>query len=121
MCQTLGNKYLCLRKSELAQRLLLHVLSESDVVQRLGHPVSIQDFAETQGLVMHLRWEDVSEWGGTVRPLGAAADTHEGHHQTVGGIREASSILTMLFCRGSRPGAPRQRAFNLWGRSRPGS
>lgn len=49
------DKYLRLRKGEVAQRLLLYVLPESDLVQRLGHPVPVQDLAETQGLVMHLR------------------------------------------------------------------
>lgn len=49
------DKYLRLREGEVAQRLLLHVLPESDLVQRLGHPVPVQHLAETQGLVMHLR------------------------------------------------------------------
>lgn len=60
------DKYLRLRKGEVAQRLLLHVLPESDLVQRLGHPVPVQDLAETQGLVMHLRGgEHSSERGGS--------------------------------------------------------
>lgn len=60
------DKYLRLRKSELAQRLLLHVLPESDLVQRLGHPVPVQDLAETQGLVMHLRGESIHQSGAAV-------------------------------------------------------
>lgn len=49
------NKYLFLRKRELAESFFLHVLSEADVIQRLGHPVTVQHLSQTQGLVMHLK------------------------------------------------------------------
>ena len=46
--------YLFLWESELAQRLLLNVLPEADVIQRLCHPVAVQNLAQAQWLVVHL-------------------------------------------------------------------
>lgn len=93
------DKYLRLRKGEVAQRLLLHVLPESDLVQRLGHPVPVQDLAETQGLVMHLR---------------GRAFIRAGRQWT---FRDNSPILTTR-TKPSQRGLGRERPI-LWGQKSP--